>query len=87
MISGEVVLKNKTGLHARPASKFVQEASKFKSEVNIIKDGSKFNAKSIMAILSMGAGQGTKLVIEAEGEDEKEVVNALKALIDGGFGE
>lgn len=83
----EVVLKNATGLHARPASEFVQKASKFKSEVNIIKGERKFNAKSIMSILSMGAGQGAKLVLEAEGEDEQEAVIALKELIDGGFGE
>ncbi len=87
MTNAEVILNNATGLHARPASDFVQKASKFKAEVKIIKDGRKFNAKSIMSILSMGAGQGTKLVIEAEGEDEQEAVNALKELIDGGFGE
>ena len=83
----ELILQNKTGLHARPASQFVQEASKFKSRLNIIKDGDKFNAKSIMAILSMGAGKGTKLIIEAEGEDEKEAAQALKNLLNSGFGE
>ncbi len=87
MTNVEVVLKNATGLHARPASQFIQEANKFKSDVSVIKEGNKFNAKSIMAILSMGAGKGTKLVIEAEGEDEKEAVAALKALVDSGFGE
>lgn len=87
MTSIELVLENETGLHARPASQFVREASKFKSEIKVNKCGKEYNAKSIMAILSMGAGKGAKLKIEASGEDEKEAVDALKALVDSGFGE
>ncbi len=86
MTSVQIVLRNETGLHARPASLFVREASKYKSEVKVIKDEKEYNAKSIMTILSMQAGKGTKLVIKAEGEDEKDVVKALKALIDNNFG-
>lgn len=87
MYKVEVELKNKTGLHARPASLFVKEASKFSSDVKIIKDEKKYNPKSIIAILSMGAVKGSKLTIVAEGEDEKEAVEALKALVDTNFGE
>jgi phosphocarrier protein HPr len=87
MQSAEIILKNKTGLHARPASQFVQEASKFKSVISVIKDAKKYNAKSIMSILSMGAGKGTRLIIEAEGEDENKAVQTLKDLINSGFGE
>lgn len=77
MYKEEVVLENKTGLHARPASMFVKEASKYKSEINLIKGEDKYNAKSIMGLLSMGASKGDCLTIEAEGEDEKEAVSSL----------
>lgn len=81
MYKEEVVLENKTGLHARPASQFVKEASKHKSEINLIKEGQKYNAKSIMGLLSMGAAKGDVLTIEAEGDDEKEAVNTLVEFI------
>lgn len=81
MYKEEVVLENKTGLHARPASLFVKEASKYKSNINLIKENQKYNAKSIMGLLSMGAGKGVVLTIEAEGEDEKEAVNSLVEFI------
>ncbi|SCG82483.1 HPr-like protein crh Catabolite repression HPr [Proteiniborus sp. DW1] len=87
MFSAEIALKNETGLHARPASQFVFTASKFKSQIKVIKDGKEYNGKSIMGVLSMGASKGTNLTIQAEGEDEKEAVEALIALIDNGFGE
>ena len=83
----EVELKNETGLHARPASLFVKESSKFTSDVKIEKGGKEYNAKSIMGILSMGAGKGDKLTIIAEGSDEKETVEALVALVNNNFGE
>lgn len=83
----EVILKNKTGLHARPASEFVQKANSFVSSINIIKDDKKYNAKSIISILSMGAGKDTKLIIEAEGDDSQEAVEALVTLVESGFGE
>lgn len=78
----QVILKNESGLHARPASIFVKEAGKYKSEINIIKDDKSYNGKSIMSILSMGASKGTKLTITAEGEDEKEAVLFIKNLIE-----
>lgn len=82
MYKAEVVLTNETGLHARPASLLVKESAKYKSDIKIVKDGKEYNAKSIMGIISMGAGKGTKLIITAEGVDEKEVVLCLKDLIE-----
>lgn len=81
MYKEEIKLENKTGLHARPASIFVKEAGKFKSEITLIKEEQRYNAKSIMGILSMGASKGDVLIIEAEGEDEKEAVDSLVGLI------
>lgn len=87
LYKAEVVLKNETGLHARPASVFTKEATKYESDVKVVKDGVEYNAKSIMGILSMGAGKGNKLTIIADGSDEKEAVEALKTLVESGFGE
>ena len=81
MYKQEVVLESETGLHARPASLFVKEAAKYKCEINLMKGEQKYNAKSIMGLLSMGAAQGDVLVIEAEGEDEKEAVDALVEIV------
>ncbi|SKC87849.1 HPr family phosphocarrier protein [Maledivibacter halophilus] len=83
----EVVLRNETGLHARPASIFVKEASKYSSDIKVVKDGQEYNAKSIMGILSMGAGKGIKLTIIAEGQDEIKAVSELKNLIGSNFEE
>jgi phosphocarrier protein HPr len=79
MYKEDIKLGNETGLHARPASIFVKEASKFSSDIKVVKDGKEFNGKSIMGILSMGAGKGDILTIKAEGEDEE---NAVKTLVD-----
>jgi phosphocarrier protein len=87
MYQVEVVLKNETGLHARPASMFVKESTKYQSEIKIFKDGSEYNSKSIISILSMGAVKGTQIKISAKGPDEKEAVEALKALVESSFGE
>ncbi|WP_432408229.1 HPr family phosphocarrier protein [Wukongibacter sp. M2B1] len=87
MYKVEIKLKNETGLHARPASLFVKEASKYSSDITIIKDGKGFTGKSIMGILSMGAVKGDMLIIEGKGEDEIKAVDALKALIESNFGE
>lgn len=87
MYTAEIVLQNKTGLHARPASQFVTIASKFHSDIFVIKDDKEYNAKSMMGVLSMGAGSGTKLIIKAEGLDEKEAVEELERLVHSNFGE
>ncbi len=87
MYSSEVVLKNETGLHARPASLFVSNAAKFSSEIKIIKDEKQYNAKSIFSILGMGAITGDRIKIVAEGNDEKEAVEYLAGLVESNFGE
>lgn len=87
MIKKEVILQNETGLHARPASLFVKEASKFESHIVVIKDGKEYNAKSIMGILSMGAGKGATITIQAEGVDAREAVDNLAKLVSDNFNE
>lgn len=87
MYKAEIELKNETGLHARPASLFVKEATKYKSQISIVKRDKEYNGKSIMGILSIGAIKGDKLTVIAEGEDEKEAIKSLKALANNNFGE
>jgi len=87
MFQQNVIVKNKTGLHARPAALFVQTANKFKSEIFIEKQGKKVNAKSIMGVMSLAVSKGTEIIISAQGEDEKEAVNKLVELIESKFGE
>jgi catabolite repression HPr-like protein len=76
-----VVVKLRTGLHARPAALFVQEANKFSSEVFVEKDEKKVNAKSIMGIMSLAISSGTEVIISAEGADSEQAVNALAVLV------
>ncbi|MBS4538720.1 HPr family phosphocarrier protein [Clostridium sp. D2Q-11] len=78
----EVELKNETGLHARPASLFIRESSKYTSDIVVIKDDTEYNGKSIMGILSMGATQGDNLTIRIEGDDENEAYEGLKNLFE-----
>lgn len=82
-----LVIKNATGLHARPAGMFVKKASEFTSTVEIIAKGKTVNAKSIMGIMSLGLGQGQEIVIKADGADQEAAVEALAELIESGFGE
>lgn len=77
----KVVLELETGLHARPALKLVNTASKFSSEIKLIIDGEEFNAKSIMGLLSIGATKGDVFIIKAVGEDAKEAVEGIKKVI------
>ena len=85
MTEATVTIENKTGIHARPASVFVQTATKFKSKVQIKAKGKTVDAKSILMIMSMGLVKGTEVTIIADGPDEAEAVNALKDLIDSKF--
>ena len=82
---------NKTGLHARPASDFINEAKKYRSKITITNlsepEEGPANAKSMIALLALGMGPGTEVEIAAGGDDQKEAVDALVALIDSGFGE
>jgi len=87
METQKVTIKNKTGLHARPASIFVKTAAGFKSEINVYKDASKASAKSLINILALGLAKDVELNITASGEDEKEAVQALVDLINSKFGE
>ncbi|RBP46796.1 HPr family phosphocarrier protein [Garciella nitratireducens] len=85
MVSKNIVIRNKSGLHARPASKFVQTANEFKSDIFIEKDSTKVNAKSIMGVMTLGAGKGSEITLIAEGEDEKKALDALVELIENNF--
>ena len=86
-------VNNKVGLHARPAAIFVQEASKFTSEISVsaqdpdTKEVRNANAKSILGILTLGVFQGMEIVIKAEGDDEEEAVTALVKIVEDNFGE
>jgi phosphocarrier protein HPr len=80
-------IRNRLGLHARAAVKFVQLASKFKSEIKVIKDSTDVNGKSIMGLLTLVAAFGMEIVIVAEGPDAEQAVAALFTLVDGGFDE
>lgn len=85
MYSKQIKIQNKTGLHARPASEFVSQAGKFKSKIELQRVGEedRFNGKSIIMLLSLGLAQGEEAVLYADGEDEKEAVETLAALIAG----
>ena len=87
MTEATVMIVNKTGIHARPASVFVQTAAKFKSKVQIKAKGKAVDAKSILMIMSMGLVKGTEITIAADGEDEAAAVKALKDLVVSKFGE
>ena len=83
----EVVVQNQVGLHARPATFFIQKANEFKSSIWIEKEERRVNAKSLLGILSLGIVGGTSIRIIADGSDEKEAVKALMDLVDSGFSE
>ena len=90
MASLEIVVKHSAGLHARPASKFVQIAGKYPCKVtvqNITEESKVANAKSILQVLTLGVNQDHKIVLTAEGEQENEALEALKELIESNFGE
>lgn len=78
----EVEIKNKAGLHARPSSLFVQVATSFDSEITVRYDDEEINGKSIMGLMLLAAEQGRKLELEADGNDENEMLEALKKLIE-----
>lgn len=81
----EVVLQNQVGLHARPATFFIQKANEFKSLILIEKDERRVNAKSLLGVLSLGIEGGTKIKILADGPDEEAAVAGLIELVDSGF--
>lgn len=87
MIEREVEIVNRLGLHARAASKLVHLAGNYESEVWLVQDGDEVDAKSILGILLLAAGQGSRLVIRCSGPDEEEAMDALSRLIADRFGE
>lgn len=87
MKAERVTLCNRLGLHARAASKLVNTAAEFQSNVSVMRDDRRVNAKSIMGVLMLAAPVGTELVIECEGPDEEKALQALVALVNARFGE
>ena len=87
MFVKDVTVQNQVGLHARPATFFIQKANEFKSSVWIEKEERRVNAKSLLGVLSLGIVGGTDIRIIAGGVDEEQAVNALVALIESGFAE
>ena len=83
----EVEIVNKLGLHARAAAKLTQLAAKFDCEIFIERAGRKVNAKSIMGVMMLAAGKGSRVVLQTEGRDEAEALDALGALVVNYFGE
>ena len=82
-----VTIKNRAGIHARPAALIVQTASRYDSKIYLEKENEKINAKSIMGIITLGASYNTPLKISAEGSDEQEAVEALWQLFENRFEE
>ena len=81
----DVVIHNQVGLHARPATFFIQKANEFKSAIWVEKDDRKVNAKSLLGVLSLGIVGGTTIKIIVDGSDEKEALNSLVDLVESGF--
>jgi phosphocarrier protein len=87
MIRRQVTIRNRLGLHARAAARFVHAAARFRSRVTAGRDGRVMDGKSILGILLLSASQGTSIEVTAEGEDEEQAIEALAALVESGFGE
>ncbi len=85
MLVKEVVVQNKVGLHARPATFFIQKANEFKSSIWVERDERRINAKSLLGVLSLGILGGTKIRIIADGPDEKEALDSLVKMVQSGF--
>ena len=83
----EVMVQNQVGLHARPATFFIQKANEFKSSIWVEMEERRVNAKSLLGVLSLGIVGGTKIDIIADGSDEQEAVDSLVALVESGFAE
>ncbi len=87
MISRDVVINNASGLHARPATFFIQKANSYKSSIWIEKDDRKVNAKSLLGVLSLGIAKDMTVTLIADGQDENAAISGLTELIDSGFSE
>lgn len=87
MYMKEAVVNNQVGLHARPATFFIQKANEYKSSIWVEKDERRVNAKSLLGVLSLGIVKGTAITLIADGSDEQEAVEALVELIQNNFSE
>ena len=83
----DLVILNKNGMHARPSARFVKVSNRYKAEILVEKDGEQVNGKSIMGLMMLAAGQGTKLRVTAEGPDAKQAIDELEGLIQARFDE
>ena len=87
MVTQEITLKNEEGLHARPATFFIQKANEFKSSIWVEKDERRVNAKSLLGVLSLNLVQGAEITIIADGSDDADAVKTLVELIESNFSE
>jgi phosphocarrier protein HPr len=87
LVEKKVEVTNRLGLHARPAAMLVQKATRFKSEIRLLKDDLEVNAKSILSVMALAAEVGSFVIIKAQGEDEGDAVEELAKLFEERFGE
>jgi phosphocarrier protein HPr len=87
VIERSIEIKNKLGLHARAAAKFVHTAARFKSDLKVRKGDEEVDGKSILGILLLAAGRGSTVIVKANGEDERDALDAIEKLIDAKFDE
>ncbi len=87
MITKKLTVLNKLGIHARPAAQFVRAASRFKSDVTVVKDDESVDGKSIMGLMMLAVGCGAVITVSVEGPDEEASMAALEELVAGKFGE
>ncbi len=87
MISKDVTIMNSVGLHARPATFFIQKANSYRSSIWVEKDDRRVNAKSLLGVLSLGIVKGMTITLIADGSDESDALDGLSKLIDSGFAE
>lgn len=85
MLEKKITIKNKLGMHARAAVKFVNTANRFSSTVRVVKNGDEIDGKSILGILTLAAVQGTEIILKVSGEDEDRALSALVGLINNNF--
>jgi phosphocarrier protein len=85
MLEKKITIRNKLGMHARAAVKFVNTANRFRSTVRIVKDGDEIDGKSILGILTLAAVQGTEIILKVSGKDEERALSALVKLINNNF--
>lgn len=87
MVSREVKITNAIGLHARPATFFVQKANCYRSVIKVEKDDRSVSAKSLLGVLSLGIAKGMTVTLKADGPDENDALDGLEGLVDSGFSE